>query len=207
MSTKKIIFSLLLLITLIIASYFFIDRQLVWLLFANHSRNISLLKIIANDIPATISVFVFLFYIYFAICFHRDRISEFDNKLLVMCNAVVSAIFLKDAIKHICGRYATGTFICNNPSLIKDNVYGFDWFASGTAFSSFPSGHITLIFSFSVSMWLLFPALRWLWSLLALLVVIGQAGMYYHFISDILAGAALGGVVALCNYRYWSRTR
>lgn len=207
MPTKKIVLLFLLLIMLITASYMFIDRQLVWFLMANHSRKIGLLKIMANDITATIGIFVFLFYIFFAIRFHQNRIGTLDEKLLVMCNAIVISTFLKDAIKHICGRYATGTFICNNPSLVKDNVYGFDWFASGTAFSSFPSGHTTLIFSFSISMCLLFPTLRWLWSLLAIFVIIGQAGMYYHFISDILAGAALGSVVALCNYRYCSRTR
>jgi membrane-associated phospholipid phosphatase len=44
-------------------------------------------------------------------------------------------------------------------------------------------------------MWFLFPKLRWLWFLLAFLVVVGQIGMYYHFLSDVIAGALLGSLV------------
>ena len=56
-------------------------------------------------------------------------------------------------------------------------------------------------------MWFLFPTLRWLWSILAAMVVIGQLTLYYHFFSDVLAGAALGSVVAICNYRYWVQSQ
>jgi membrane-associated phospholipid phosphatase len=111
------------------------------------------------------------------------------------CNAVVIGQFLKDIFKVIFGRYWPATFVCNNPSLVSNHVYGFQWFKSGSAYASFPSGHTTFIFSFSISMWFLFPKLRWLWFLLAFLVVVGQIGMYYHFLSDVIAGALLGSLV------------
>lgn len=205
MKIKSIL--LLLVITLITLSYYFIDRQLVWFLVAHQSPHFWILKIMANDITMIIAAFIFLFYIYFAIQFEKNKLNQTIQKLVVMCNAVVISIFLKDILKIVFGRYWPATFTCNNPSLVNNDTYGFHFFTSGHAFESFPSGHASLIASFSSSMWFLFPSLRWLWGLLATMVVIAQAGMYYHFISDILAGAALGSVVAFYNYRYWSTNK
>ena len=160
-------------------SYYFIDRQLVQFLVDSHSRNLYSLNIMANQIPNAIGGFVFLFYIYVAIRLGKSTLGKTSSKLVVMCNSIVITVFLKDILKFLFGRYWIATFNCNNPSLIGNHVYGFNWFTHGTAFESFPSGHAAFIFSFSTSMWLLFPSLRWIWSLLAGLVVIGQMGMYY----------------------------
>lgn len=176
-------------------SYLFIDRQVVWFLAAHHSRQLTILQVFANNIISVITVLVFLFYIYYVMRLRRSTVSKTDRKLLLACNAVVIGQFLKNILKMIFGRYWTSTFVCNNPSLVSNHAYGFNWFKSGNAYASFPSGHTTFIFSFSVSMWFLFPKLRWLWSLLALLVVVGQIGMYYHFVSDVIAGALLGSLV------------
>ena len=46
-----------------------------------------------------------------------------------------------------------------------------------------------LYFSFSVIMWVLFPKYRWLWALLAFLVLITQLLQYFHFASYLIAGA------------------
>ncbi|ADA79124.1 hypothetical protein FTU_1497 [Francisella tularensis subsp. tularensis TIGB03] len=61
--------------------------------------------------------------------------------------------------------------------------------------NSFPSGHATFIFSFSVSMWILFPKYRWLWALLAFLVVVTQLLQYFHFVSDLIVGLMLGSII------------
>ena len=206
MPTNTKIIGFLLLIVLITLSYYWIDRQLVWFLVAHDSRQLFGLKFMANDITHPIGAFVFLFYIYFAIRLEKLLLNKTDKKLIIMCNSIVITVFLKDILKMVFGRYWADTFICNNPSLVHNDVYGFNGFTTGDTFASFPSGHAAFIFSFSTSMWILFPKLRWLWCLLAALVVIGQAGMYYHFISDILAGAALGTVVAIYNYRYWQNS-
>lgn len=207
MTIKKTIVFLLLIISLMVFSYYHVDRQLVWTLASHHARDWFLLKIVANDITNIIGAFVFIFYIYFAISKATFNTNLTDKKLVYMCNAVVISTFLKDGLKMLFGRYWPSTYICNNPSLIDNHVYGFNWFSHGTPFSSWPSGHATLIFAFSTSMWFLFPTLRKLWVLLALLVVIGQLGMYYHFFSDVVAGAALGSVVALFNYRCFASSQ
>lgn len=103
-------------------------------------------------------------------------------------------IFLKDFLKFIFARYWAETFVCNNPSLLKNQVYGFNWFKLDVAYTSFPSGHTTVIAAFATSMWFSFPKLRLLWLMLPLLVMFGQISMYYHFVSDVIAGAMLGAL-------------
>jgi membrane-associated phospholipid phosphatase len=179
-------------IILITLSYFFVDRQVVWFLVRHHSTQFGLLKIFANDIVLALTVAIFIFYIYYALCLTRNKIGHVDKKLLLACNAVVIGSFLKDILKNLFGRYWASTFTCNNPSLLNNHVYGFNWLKSGGAYQSFPSGHTTFIVAFATSMWFLFPKLRWLWALLACLVMVGQIGMYYHFVSDVLGGIMLG---------------
>ncbi len=201
-TSLKILFLLFVSTALIVLSYFFIDRQLVWFLVAHHSRSFWILKIFANDIPLFITAIIFLYYIYFFIKLTVFNIKKFDKKFIVVCNSIVIAIFLKDILKNVFSRYWPATFTCNNPSLISNHVYGFAWFKLSNAYASFPSGHTTFIFSFSISMWFLFPKLRWLWSLLAFCTILGQIGLYYHFVSDVIAGIALGSLVAFYNVSY-----
>ncbi|ACJ17537.1 phosphatase PAP2 family protein [Coxiella burnetii] len=187
---------------LIIFSYFFIDRQLVWFLVEHQSRRFKILALFANGITSFIAIFIFLYYIIFFIKFSVSSLKEFDKKLIIVCNSVVISAFIKDIVKIIFGRYWTATFNCNNPSLISNHVYGFNWLKSGNAYGSFPSGHTVFIFSFSVSLWILFPRLRWLWSMLAFCVIFGQIGIYYHFVSDVIAGVTLGSWIGLYNTFY-----
>ncbi len=200
---KKIICSLLLTSVLIVISYFYIDKQLVWFLKAHHSRDVFILKVFAEYIVWIMGAFVFIFYVYFTLLLIKKTVPVCSEKLFFTCNAVVMTVFIKDILKMIFGRYWSTTFICHNPSLISDGVYGFNWFKTGSAFSSFPSGHTALVFSFTASLWFFFPSLRKIWGILASLVVIGQIGMYYHFVSDVIVGAALGILIAFYNSRYW----
>jgi membrane-associated phospholipid phosphatase len=43
-------------------------------------------------------------------------------------------------------------------------------------------------------LWLTYPKFRWLYGTLVALVVIGLIGLDYHFVSDVIAGACLGGL-------------
>ena len=203
---KNLIRSLLFIlicVVLIFISYFYVDRQLVWFLVAHHSHRLVLLKVFANDIVYVLSFGVFLYYIYYFFILSMNRVTALNKNILLSCNAVVIALFLKDFLKYVFGRYWAATYVCKNPSLVNNHAYGFNWFKTGTAYASFPSGHTSFIFAFSACMWFLFPKLRWLWVLLASLVVIGQLGMYYHFVSDVIAGAMLGSLVGF--YCFYSR--
>ncbi len=184
-------------IVLIVLSYFYLDQSLVFFLAAHHSRDLAWLRWCANNIPAFVTALVLIYYIYYGVGLALSRLTASDKRLIVVCHAVVIGIFFKEMLKQVFGRYWTATFVCSNPSLVRDHKYGFNWFHGSVMAQSFPSGHSTIIAAFSVSLWLLYPRYRWLWVLLAVLVAIGQMGMYYHFVSDVIGGLTLGGIIAV----------
>ena len=71
------------------------------------------------------------------------------------------------------------------------SLFAFDW-----SHQSFPSGHTTTLFAFAVAMCFLLPRFR-VW-LIAFAVVGGLAriAVNAHFLSDVIAGAAMGGFIA-----------
>lgn len=195
--TKK---SLILLTTacgLIVLCYFFVDRQLVWFLVKHHSSQFHWLRYFSDSTVNTLTALIFGFYAYFGIKLLRSSVNKTDVKWLTVCNAVVIGTFLKTIFKFIFARYWPATFDCNNLSLISNDVYGFAWFKHGHDFGSFPSGHACFVFAFAVSIWYLFPKLRWFCVLVVAVVITGLLGLYYHFVSDVIAGAILGTLVAL----------
>lgn len=113
----------------------------------------------------------------------------------------IVAIAIKDALKYAFGRPWPETWIHHNPSFIGTGTYGFFPFHGGPGFASFPSGHMTAITSIMGVFCAIWPQLRWLWAGLVLATAIGLLGMDYHFLSDIIAGTALGGLVSLAVVR------
>ena len=111
--------------------------------------------------------------------------------------ATLVAMGIKDQLKILFGRTWPETWTNNNPSWIKDGVYGFEPLHGGAGWFSFPSGHTTLITAPMVVLWICVPRLRALWAALILLVVIGLLGADYHWLSDTIAGFYLGTAVAV----------
>lgn len=60
---------------------------------------------------------------------------------------------------------------------------------------SFPSGHATTSFAVAGALSVFYPRLAWLFYLLAALISLGRVVGNSHYLSDVLAGAALGLVV------------
>jgi len=85
----------------------------------------------------------------------------------------------------------------NNPSWIKDGVFGFEPLHGGAGRFSFPSGHTTLITAPLVVLWICVPRLRMIWAALIALVVIGLLSADYHWLSDTIAGFYLGTATAV----------
>lgn len=119
--------------------------------------------------------------------------------------AVLVAIALKEQLKVLFGRTWPETWTANNPSFIKDGVFGFfpmkGLGSAGRAYHSFPSGHMTAITATAVSIALQWPALRWVVWLPVALVAVGMVGANYHWVSDLVAGTFLGAAVALAAHR------
>jgi membrane-associated phospholipid phosphatase len=118
--------------------------------------------------------------------------------------AVLVAIALKEQLKFVFGRTWPETWTNNNPSYIKDGVYGFfpmkGW-GTGRAYHAFPSGHMTAISVAAVSVALNWPRLRWVIPVPVLAVAIGMIGANFHWVSDLIAGVGLGAAVAIAAHR------
>ena len=119
--------------------------------------------------------------------------------------AILVAIALKEQLKFLAGRTWPETWTNNNPSYIKDGVYGFfplkALSTGGRAYHSFPSGHMTAISVAAVSIALNWPRWTWLAPIPVALVAIGMIGANYHWISDLIAGTFLGTAVAVAAHR------
>ncbi|MGZ8967505.1 MAG: phosphatase PAP2 family protein [Gallionella sp.] len=67
---------------------------------------------------------------------------------------------------------------------------------------SFPSGHTLHAVAFSIIAIAYFPLLFWLVVPFALLVALSRPILGLHYPSDVLAGAALGGLLALASLQF-----
>jgi membrane-associated phospholipid phosphatase len=111
--------------------------------------------------------------------------------------AALIADAAKNELKLLFGRPWPETWVGDNPSFIRDGIYGFFFFHGGDGWASFPSGHTTLVTAPMSVLWLGVPRLRWLAVLLTVLVIVGLIGLDYHFLSDCLAGIAVGTVTGV----------
>jgi membrane-associated phospholipid phosphatase len=99
---------------------------------------------------------------------------------------------IKNALKFIFGRTWPETWVQNNPSFIRDGVYGFHFMHGGTAYQSFPSGHMAATCTVISVLWIRYPRFRWFYLIVGLLIGAGLVGANYHFLSDVIAGAFVG---------------
>lgn len=130
----------------------------------------------------------------------RDQANAFVCSLGVIVTEVV-----KDALKFIFGRTWPETWVHDNPSFIRDGVYGFHFFQGGSAYQSFPSGHMAGICTVIAVLWLRYPRFRMLYLVAGLLIGAGLVGANYHFLSDVIAGAFVGLSIGILATLAWDR--
>src|SRR5262249_629097 len=107
------------------------------------------------------------------------------------------------SLKFAFGRTWPETWVQDNPSLIRDDVYGFNPFHAGPGFAAFPSGHMVAISAIVSIFWILHPQLRWLGAFCVVAVFIGQLGANYHFVSGLIAGGFIGFSIGLVTIELW----
>jgi membrane-associated phospholipid phosphatase len=119
-------------------------------------------------------------------------LTRFEAVILMSGVSLVVAVAIKDQLKYIFGRTWPETWIQNNPSLIRDGVYGFNPFHGGRGWESFPSGHMAAVCAVMSVLWICYPRFRLVYALVVVAVAIGLIGTDFHFLSDIIAGAFIG---------------
>ena len=126
------------------------------------------------------------------------------NGLVVL--RVSLALFVAEGVKQLAkfafGRTWPETWTskistCGNPSFIRDGAFGFAPFHGGAGWSSFPSGHETLVCAVAGCLWVAAPRLRPFCAAAVVLVGAGLLGADYHWLSDVLAGGLLGWTIGL----------
>jgi len=182
-------------IVLISFSYYFLDRPIVDFAHQHNWRQFYLLDWLTYLVP----IIQYLAIIFIAYFIYRKLLAkpinqQQENFFLISVTLLV-ATQIKEALKFIFGRYWAATWIHNNPSWLRDHVYGFNFFHYGTAYSSFPSGHAMVTFTVMSMLWLLYPKYRWLYVLICLTMFSAQLILYYHYLSDLIAGSCLGIIV------------
>lgn len=177
---------------LIILSYYYLDLRIAHFVYEQQWFKISILKKLVY-IP-TIIVFIIPFiYLLYVIRFISHKITYFDQALLAMANSTVIAIFLKDFLKVIFGRYSV-------KSLLTTGHYGF-YFLHGSSESAFPSGHAIITFAALISLWLSLPKFRLIYFVIALIMTFDLLGLNAHFLSDIIAAAILAWIIGYSTAR------
>jgi membrane-associated phospholipid phosphatase len=103
--------------------------------------------------------------------------------------AVGAAGLMTDLLKIILGR--------TRPKLLfADGSYDFTWFGWRADHWSFPSGHAATAAALMTALWCLWPRPFWLYVAGAALVAVSRVITDQHYLSDVLAGAAIGVLVA-----------
>jgi membrane-associated phospholipid phosphatase len=120
---------------------------------------------------------------------------RWERVVLAMSLAIIVAEQFRQSLSFVFGRYWPETWIDNNPSLLGNGAYGFNWFHTGRAYGSFPSGHLARTASVASVLWVACPRWRGAAGVAILAVTIGILGMNYHFVSDVIAGVFVGGIV------------
>lgn len=114
---------------------------------------------------------------------------------------VLTTSAIKNHLKIVFGRTWPETWTHNNPSLIRDNAFGFNFFRHGSGYEAFPSGHTAAICVAMTVLWICYPRFRVVYALLIAAVAVGLIGANYHFLSDIIAGGFIGTSIAIVGVR------
>jgi membrane-associated phospholipid phosphatase len=199
---QKWIVSLVLTAALIFVSYRWLDRPIA--LIAHHYvRHIEVFGWIIYRVPEFVAPLAGLALIVVAArVLMKYPVSRLQTVVLLCGLSFFVAEGIKTYLKVAFGRTWPETMF-NNPSFIRDGVYGFFPFHGGFGYSAFPSGHITALCSIISVLWICYPKFRPVYILCALAVAVGLVGANYHFLGDVIAGAYLGASTGWIATRMW----
>ncbi|HXW23317.1 MAG TPA: phosphatase PAP2 family protein [Xanthobacteraceae bacterium] len=189
-------------IAVVAACYAWLDRPIAF--FAHDElRNAALFA----ELPKTSEWFAALALIIVAVLGLRGLtgrpLSKPESVALLCALSLMAAAAVKSYLKFAFGRTWPETWIDNNASLMRDGVYGFNFFHGGRGYEAFPSGHTAAAFAVVTVLWMCYPRWRPLYSLIAAAVVVGLVGANFHFLSDIIAGAFIGASAGWIAVLMW----
>jgi len=194
---RKIGWGLMIGIVLIVLCYFFVDKYIAEFAFDHHWERFTSLIWLTYLAPLIIIIsFISIIITTLRWC-AKSKVGKSEHVFFIASmNTLITAQFAK-LLKYTFGRTWPATWIHNNPSWLSNHVYGFHFFHGGEGYASFPSGHMTVVFAMLTVLWIYFPRWRSLFTIIAIAVAVGLIGLYYYFVSDVLAGALLGFITGV----------
>lgn len=178
-----------------IICYFWLDRQVAWFVYHHGIEKFAVLRWLTYPPPEvqTWSPLVLTL-----LCIRRvwGRWSRWQQTLFAACLCVLVADQFRYCLGDIIGRYWPETWRRDNPSLIGTGTYGFHPFQRGDDIGSCPSGHAARIASFGMVWVLALPRTLIVVIVIALPMLLSLVAMNYHFVGDVVAGTALGAIIA-----------
>jgi len=189
-------------VVLVTISYSWLDRPIAFFCHAElHGIRVFPLLTYIPEWFAVLAVLVFVAVGLRALSGHS--LSRLETVVLLSGLSLAVAVAIKDQLKFAFGRTWPETWIGNNPSLIQNDVYGFNPFHGGVGYASFPSGHTAAVCAVMSVFWICRPNYRALYALVVLAVIVGLIGADYHFLSDIIAGFYLGATTGWFMVLIW----
>ncbi|MEA2889871.1 MAG: hypothetical protein QOI05_664 [Bradyrhizobium sp.] len=129
----------------------------------------------------------------------RAVLIGFGTRILFIFFAVLLPVLAGEIIKNIVGRGRP--FVGG-----QANAFNFSHFAGTEAYASFPSGHATAAFALAFAVSAVWPRLRGVMLIYAVLIGASRLVLLAHHPSDVVAGALLG-VIGAMLVRYWFAAR
>jgi membrane-associated phospholipid phosphatase len=185
-------------IGVVLICYFWIDRPVAFFVYRHHVNTIEVFRWLTYP-PPEIQNWSALLLTILVIRRAWGPFLRWQKVLLVACLSLIVADDFRISLGDVFGRYWPETWTQGNPSLIGTGTYGFHPFQRGDDIGSFPSGHACRIPGFAAVWMIAMPRSR-IVQIVAIVLcaptLASLVAMNYHFVSDVIAGSVLGGLVA-----------
>lgn len=129
--------------------------------------------------------------------FPPDALRNLRSALLLVIGSVAISGTIASLTKNIIGRA--------RPSTDDPQVLEFAFMAFRASWAAFPSGHATTATACAIALAVVFPRQAFAWLSIGLIAALSRAFIGAHWLTDCLAGIALGVVVSLALRRRMER--
>ena len=182
-------------IVAVLICYFWVDRSVAFFIYHHHINHIVVFRWLTYP-PPEVQNWSALVLTILVVRRAWGPFLRWQKVLFVACVSIFVADDFRISLGDVFGRYWPETWTHDNPSLIGTGTYGFHPFQRGDDVGSFPSGHACRILGFAGVWMTAMPGTRVLATLLAAPMLLSLVAMNYHFVSDVIAGSVLGGLIA-----------
>ena len=186
-------------IAAVLVCYFWIDRPVAFFVYRHHINRFQVFRSLTYP-PPEVQNWSALVLTILVVRRAWGPFLRWQKVLLVACLSLIVADDFRISLGDVFGRYWPETWTHDNPSLIGTGTYGFHPFQRGDDIGSFPSGHACRILGFAAVWMIAMPRSRTVQIVVIVLcapMLVSLVAMNYHFVSDVIAGSVLGGIIAM----------